>query len=102
MIFPNVTNATTGINANFLNAIDISVSPNPSSGLLNISLALENKENVTIVVSNALGQVVSYSKYNSISNDIVSLDLSNQNEGVYFIIVSNGKYKIVKKVVLNK
>lgn len=103
MIFPNVTitDITTGIKTNSFNTDNISVSPNPSNGLINVSLTSANRENVTILVTNALGQVVS-SYYNSISNDIISLDTSSQTNGVYFVSVSDGKDRIIKKVLLNK
>lgn len=103
MIFPNVTitDITTGIKSNLFNMDNISVSPNPSQGLINVSLPPANRENVTILVTNALGQVVS-SYYNTISDNAISLDISSQNNGVYFVLISDGIDKVIKKVILNK
>jgi hypothetical protein len=100
-IFPQVT-AETSVKNISLNASNVSVSPNPSNGLVNVSVAVQNKENLSISVSNALGQVIMSNNYSSISNETLSLDLSNQNNGIYFVSVSNGTEKTVKRVVLNK
>lgn len=90
-----------GINESALNK-NITVLPNPTSGLVNVVVTLASKEDLTISVSNALGQTVINNEYNSIVNDMISLDLGSLNNGVYFVTVSNGKDKMVKKVVLNK
>ena len=93
--------APAGITEGSLNK-NITVLPNPTSGLVNVVVTLSSKEDLTISVSNALGQTVISNDYNSIVNDMISLDLSSLNNGVYFVTVSNGKDKMVKKVVLNK
>lgn len=90
-----------GVTENSLNR-NVTLLPNPTSGLVNVVLTLSSKENLNISVANALGQTIISNNYNSISNDMISLDLSSQNNGVYFVTVSNGKDKMVKKVVLNK
>lgn len=101
-IFPQVTaEIVAGVKENSLKS-NVSISPNPSNGLLNVSFSLTDKENLNITVANALGQTIISNNYNSIANDMISLDLSAQNNGVYFVTVSNGKDKMVKKVVLNK
>lgn len=81
---------------------NITILPNPTSGLVNVVVTLANKENLTISVTNALGQTVISNDYNSIVNDMISMDLTSLNNGVYFVTVSNGKDKTVKKIVLNK
>ena len=80
----------------------INAFPNPTNGLLNVAVALQNKENLSISVSNALGQVIMSNNYSSISNETLQLNLSNQNNGIYFVTVSNGTEKTIKRVVLNK
>lgn len=75
-----------------------SISPNPSNGLFNVKIA--NNEAVTITVTNAIGQTVVAKNFNA--NESVSFDLSNQNNGVYFVTITNGNEKSIKKVVLNK
>ena len=102
-IFPVVTgNVSTGLQNVDLGLSNVSITPNPSNGIVNIGISLKNTENLTVSVSNALGQLVSSNSYNSISNETLVLDLSNQNNGLYFITVSNGIEKTVKRLVLSK
>lgn len=103
LILPKICGTTTtGISENLGLSKNVTVMPNPTTGLVNVVVTLATKENLTISISNALGQVVMSNNYNSIYNDLISLDLSGQNNGVYFVTVSNGKDKMVQKLVLNK
>jgi hypothetical protein len=73
------------------------VFPNPSTGIFNIDF---NKEVSTINVSNLLGQVVLTQKANDTS---AKVDLSNYENGIYIITVSNDKGNASNyKVILNK
>ena len=76
--------------------------PNPSTGLVNVSVALANSQDLTLTVTNALGQVIVNNNYNSVLTEVISLDLTNQSKGVYFVTVSNGKDKMVQRLILNK
>jgi hypothetical protein len=76
--------------------------PNPSTGLVNVSVALANSQDLTLTVTNALGQVIVNNNYNSVLTEVISLDLTNQSNGVYFVTVSNGKDKMVQRLILNK
>ena len=80
----------------------INAFPNPSNGLVNVAISLQKKENLSISVSNTLGQVIISNNYSSIANENIAIDLSNQNNGIYFVTVSNGLEKTVKRIVLNK
>ena len=72
----------------------ISIYPNPSNGLVNI----ENLNNIdnTIVVYDVLGKVV----YSTNSNSSVSIDLSNNEKGVYIVEISNINGTISERVVI--
>lgn len=96
-IFPIITaEIVTGVKAN--TASVATISPNPSNGIFNVTLKSNSDVNVT--VANAIGQVVVNKSFTS--TEAVSFDLSNQNNGVYFVTITNGNSKTVKKVVLNK
>ncbi len=103
-IYPNVcgTAVATGISKNLGLSSNVTILPNPTAGLINIAVILQDKENLNISVANALGQVLVNNKYDGISNDLLSLDLSGFNNGVYFVTVSNGKDKMVQRIVLSK
>jgi hypothetical protein len=97
-IFAQVTaDFATGIKKQSNNLV--SVSPNPSHGIFNVSLKSAGSE-VNVTVTNAIGQTVVAKNYNS--SESISFDLSNQNNGVYFVTITSGTDRMVKKVVLNK
>jgi hypothetical protein len=92
----------TGISENLGLSSNVTILPNPTTGLVNVAVILQDKENLNVTVSNTLGQVLVNNKYDGISNDLLSLDLSGFNNGVYFVTVSNGKDKMVQRLVLSK
>jgi hypothetical protein len=96
------TNITTGISNNLGLSKDVRIMPNPSTGLVNIGVTLAQTENLSVTITNALGQQVLSNKYDGISNDLITLDLTSQSNGVYFVTVSNGKDKMVQRLILNK
>ncbi|MBA3682494.1 MAG: T9SS type A sorting domain-containing protein [Bacteroidetes bacterium] len=96
------SNITTGISKNLGLSKDVTIMPNPSSGLVNLAVTLAQTENLTVTVSNALGQQIISNKYDGISNELITLDLNNQSNGVYFVTVSNGKDKMVQRLILSK
>ncbi|MBA2611628.1 MAG: T9SS type A sorting domain-containing protein [Bacteroidetes bacterium] len=102
--YPNIcgSNIISGISKNLGLSKNVTIMPNPSTGLVNVSIALAQTENITVTVTNALGQQIISNKYDGISNEIVSLDLTSQSNGVYFVTVSNGKDKMVQRLILNK
>ncbi|MGZ3900587.1 MAG: T9SS type A sorting domain-containing protein [Bacteroidia bacterium] len=81
---------------------NINIMPNPSTGLVNIAVTLGQSENLSLNITNALGQQITTRNYNGISNEVITLDLTNQPNGVYFVTVSNGKDKMVQRLILNK
>ncbi len=77
----------------------ITVYPNPSTGILNIENESGNYEDYQISVFNTMGQLIH--RQNSASSTI---DLSNQNDGIYFLKINNLKTKksFVHKVFIFK
>lgn len=96
------SNLTTGISKNLGLSKNIQVMPNPSTGLVNLLVTLAQTENISVTITNAIGQQILSNKYNGISNELISLDLTNQSNGVYFVTVSNGSDKMVQRLILNK
>jgi hypothetical protein len=89
-----VTVNSVGINENKADAA-ISVYPNPTKGKVNLSIPTE-QANVTVY--NALGKVIA--NYNNIQNG-ATIDLSNNQNGVYLIHVSTEKGISIFRVVRN-
>jgi hypothetical protein len=89
-----VVNACVGIEEQTADAI--SIYPNPSTGLLNI---VSNSSENTIVVFNAIGEAVFTQQSHTTQ---VTIDLSAQTVGVYFVQVMNANGTYYEKVVLQK
>lgn len=78
------------------NISSFSIYPNPTSALLTIEA--NNLQNYkTIIVSDALGRVVYETE---IDGSKITLDLSNQNPGMYFIEIRGDQNSVFEKIVV--
>jgi len=76
-------------NTNFAN-----IFPNPSGGLFTI----ESKErNYEIVITNLLGEIIYSSQINLLKTNI---DLSNQQQGMFFVRLKSEKGSVTKKLII--
>ena len=81
-------------NVNEKNANAISINPNPSSGIFKLSLP----EVSEVCVYNSLGEQV-YKSTNSVSG--VSINISSQPKGIYFVKVTTAEGKSwAEKVII--
>lgn len=88
------------INFGFIsNTLDVNVFPNPTNGQLTIQTIFSGTKNVDYLLYNTLGQLVHQAHDQNIYSTNKVLDLSFLASGVYFILVSDGDEKIVKRVV---
>ncbi len=88
-------NSTVGVKA--IQTADLSIYPNPTTGKFNLVLDLNADKMVNLEVVNALGQVVE--RLNSVkSNQTVTMDLSNEATGMYYVRVFTNNQVVVKKV----
>jgi len=78
---------------------EINLFPNPTNGLLNISLGDFSKETFQINIYNTLGQLIKQQETQS--NDASQIDLSTLENGSYIIILSN-ENRTIKKMVIKK
>jgi len=75
--------------------------PNPSRGIVNFTLDIANKQNITMKIYNAIGQVIATINYGKINGHISKeIDLSGLSKGVYILQVTGDNGNIYKKVVL--
>jgi hypothetical protein len=81
---------------NFNENKNITVYPNPCTGIFNIQGLNAETE---ISIQNPLGQVILIKKVFSDSSEI---DLSSQPSGVYFVRVSNGDTSAISKIILRR
>ena len=71
---------------------DIKIYPNPTAGLIHIYSGEQIEE---VIVRNAIGESIHKFSTNEI-------DVTAYPNGIYFVEVTTGKYKKIKKVVLSK
>jgi hypothetical protein len=74
----------------------LKVYPNPNKG--QFTVRLENMESqVNVLIFNALGAIVHQQKT---SNEILNIDLSNTQPGIYFVRAFNEKEQITQKLIV--
>jgi hypothetical protein len=103
-IFNRIVNVGYGNEANVgINDVsledNINVYPVPTNGVVNIDLNIAPASEVTGVVVNALGKVVS--DLGTLKAGVSTIDLSNHATGVYFVRFTSGGNTAVKRIVLN-
>lgn len=77
----------------------ISIYPNPTSGIVNIKIAMDIKVK-NLSIQNVLGEEV-YSVQN-LQGDIYTIDFSSLPNGIYFAILDTDKGRSIKKIVFSK
>lgn len=103
-IIPEITcRAPVGVNEQF-NGISNSVKllPNPNNGVFSILTTFDKEQNLTFKVFNYMGQQIGENKEQHVKLNSFEFNLSDNSNGVYFIEISNGSEKTVKKVIVNK
>lgn len=81
------------------NSLIVSLFPNPTTGILNVQTVFPGSKNVSYGVYNMLGQLVYEAHDENTYCYIKQLDLSFLANAVYFVSVSNGNEKIVKRII---
>jgi hypothetical protein len=94
IIRPYMSVAT--VNINEISLENVSIYPNPSTGVFTIN---NNNGTIDYTIRTIEGKVVR--KISNVSSSTISIDLSNENNGVYFLTVNeentNKVFKIVKQ-----
>ncbi len=76
---------------------NITVYPNPSNGIFNISLG--DIEPTSIEVYDLTGKIIVSKKDVKIYNFETSIDLSNASQGIYFFKINSNNQNIVKRII---
>ena len=82
----------------------VNVYPNPATSLINVSYQLVNAEDVTIVMTNSIGQVVYSEKMNDnqLGRHTLKIETSNLSAGMYMLNIKTGKKDHVQKIAVMK
>lgn len=81
---------------------NVNIMPNPSDGKFNFVFTFPKQQELTLTVYNSLGQVVTSVKIKDVMNDVISVDLSSQPNGVYSAAISNGNERAIRKIIVSK
>lgn len=88
---------------NELTLSNAQIFPNPSTGNVSVSFTNAISSNVTIEVSNMVGQLVYTSTQNSISgSNSFNLNLTDLNDGQYIVKIEDGQTQTIAKVQISK
>ena len=92
-----IISTCTGVNENNDEANNISIFPNPTSGILNIDLEILHEGKATIQILNTLGEVLN-TEVISLQNP--TLNIEHLPIGIYFLkITGNNNTNITKKII---
>jgi len=90
-----------GINDNE-NAVSMNIYPNPSNDYTYIDLNLTKTSNVTVTVTNMVGQQMISKDFGKLAsgNRNLAIAVSQLNPGVYFFTIQAGNERITKKIIV--
>ncbi len=79
---------------------DISIYPNPTKGLVKITLKSPSSEYVDVFIINIQGKVLQENRYFIKNDSFITVDFSDYNPGVYYLKLVSDKINEVKKIVV--
>jgi PKD repeat protein len=94
----NVVNCV-GVNEN-VEAVSLDIYPNPTTGLFNLNINAIDLNNAELQVIDIVGKVIHVQDISVNGTEIVSLDISNNPKGIYFVQIKNETQNVSKKVFL--
>lgn len=81
---------------------NVNLMPNPSTGNVKVIFTLPNEDEINLNIYNAMGQLISGGRLNGVKSSVFDVDLSDQPNGIYFANISNGKEKVIRKIVISR
>ena len=82
--------------------LDVTVFPNPSQGTLTVSGQLYKYSDVTVTVSNALGELVYVKEIKNALDIYLSVDLSANSNGIYNLSIKSNDALTNRKVIVSR
>lgn len=73
----------------------VEVFPNPFSSMLNLKIQNQEGKELLIRIHNSSGNTV-YQGMHRVHNNLIKLDLSQIDDGYYFVIIGKQSYKVIK------
>ncbi len=78
----------------------IRLAPNPTNGVTNLLVSLPEAADLTIRVTNSLGQQVIQRVENNVQEGTLRLDMSRFAKGMYFVELSDGKNQSTRRLIV--
>lgn len=99
----NCTPITTGTEKIIPFSANLNIYPNPSdNGIFEVNITIGTASDYVIEVYDISGRVILSQEYQDMGSQIVKLDLSNVNNGIYMVKLSNGFGSVTHKVTVAK
>jgi len=74
--------------------------PSHTTGPFEAIMNLEERQDITVVITNALGQVVQEKTYTNVIDQVYSFDLSTQKPGMYLFRVFGNSYNQGRRIII--
>jgi hypothetical protein len=85
----------------FENNMLLSIYPNPTNGVFNVAIGTEDATDVQLEIFDVQGKVILTESWNGISgNHVQTLDLSNEESGIYFFRAKTTDNVLIRKLVI--
>ncbi len=82
------------------NSFETKLYPNPTNGIVNISIEKAGFEMADVSVYSVVGEMIFSKKY--AKNETIQFDMSGQVSGMYFVKLNIGGSLVVKKLILDR
>lgn len=79
----------------------LNVYPNPTSGQVYINIDLPNRQDATIYITDVLGKIIYKTELKNITSEMLDLNFSELQNGIYFIQLHAGEEVVSKKFIKN-
>ncbi len=82
----------------------VNIYPNPSTGVFTVSMNLPGTENtpVKMIISDVLGREVAVLNNGVLNQNTFRVDLSNKQNGIYFLSIIANNQTITKRIELTR
>jgi hypothetical protein len=88
------------------NPLKVSVFPNPTKSIINLSLELPYESDVDLFITDINGKIIFNKNFEKLSKGKQTIDISNRiklSNGIYsFNFVFDGKYSAIEKVIIGE
>jgi len=94
------TLATVGIGEKLFTQTQVNLFPNPTSGSFQLYCEAEQNNELQITITNVFGKTIQQQNGKLSANNSLTINLGNENKGLYFVTISNGTTTEVRKVLV--